>query len=89
MDQYGLTDNVFYFVSLQMSDHMPFDILWHFLDFIAELLHFIFAEIPDIFIINFLKHLNWFCFTDSDQRHFFSLSSCAVTRFLYTFFYIF
>ena len=89
MDQCNLSDNVFYFVSLQMSDHMPFDILWHFLDFIAELLHFIFAEIPDIFIINFLKHLNWFCFTDSDQRHFFSLSSCAVTRFLYTFFYIF
>ena len=39
MDQCNLSDNVFYFVSLQMSDHMPFDILWHFLDFIAELLH--------------------------------------------------
>ena len=37
---------------------MPFYILWHFLDFIAELLHFIFAEIPDIFIINFLKQID-------------------------------
>ena len=50
-----------------MSDHMPFDILWHFLDFIAELLHFIFAEIPDIFIINFLKHLKM-CIRDRCKK---------------------
>ena len=45
MNQGNFSCNVFYFIPLQMTDHVPVDILWQHFLFFCQLLHFVFTEI--------------------------------------------
>ena len=46
--------NIFNFIGLQMSNHMPTDILWKFLIFIYDFLNFVLTKITSPCIISFL-----------------------------------
>lgn len=79
MNQFCFIDDIFYFVSLQMTNHMPFDVWWKLLIFFSQLLYFIFTKTSYSFVINFLQHRNWFCLAHGNQSDFTSFSFCSFT----------
>ena len=83
VNQPHLIDNIFHFIRLQVTDHMPLNILWQCLVFLPDLLHFIFPKHTDAQIIGFLKRLHRLCLADGNQSDFFSLPTRPVARCLY------
>ena len=56
MNELYFVYDIFYFVCLKMTDHMPFDILGERLVFFAYFLYFIFTENTYSKIICFFQH---------------------------------
>ena len=89
MDQADLIHHIFYFISLEMADKMPADILGQLLVLVAELLHLILAKIPRAARKQLLYHGNRLGFADRNQSHLIPLSACALTGCLHPLFYLF
>ena len=68
MDHCHFPDQIFYLIALQMSDHMPADVFWKLVVFIAQLLHLIFPEIADSCVVGFLQGGKRFCLADCNQK---------------------
>ena len=88
MDEFCLSNDIFHFVCLQMSDHMPADIFWKNFHFFTHFLNFILPKITRPKIIYGLKHFDWLGFADSDQCHITAFSSCVFACFAYICFYL-
>ena len=88
MDEFCLSNDIFHFVRLQMSDHMPADIFWKNFHFLTHFLNFILSKITRPQIIYCLKHFDWLGFADSDQCHITAFSSCVFACFAYICFYL-
>ena len=76
MDKSHFIYNIFDFVALQMSDHVPADIRRKLRYLIHDLLYFVFSEISGTGIICFLKHRHRLGFADRDQCNLFRITSC-------------
>ena len=81
MNQGNFSCNVFYFIPLQMTDHVPVDILWQHFLFFCQLLHFVFTEIAFAKIIDFGKHFDRFCLADRNQGNFLPVPSGSFAGF--------
>ena len=68
MNHSDVLGNIFHLVSLQMTDHMPADILWQRFMLCAELLNIILAEIPVAGCVELFNHLVGLSLADCDQR---------------------
>ena len=75
VNQHGLVNDLVNFVALQMTNHMPSDILRKLRFFVQDFLYLVLTEIPGPGIISLHKHGNGFCFADSDESHFLRISS--------------
>ena len=89
MNQINFIDNVFYFITLHMPNHMPVNILWKDFIFRSQFLCFVFSVYTDSKVIGLLQHFYRFCFAYGDQSNFISFTSGTVTCSLYIFFYFF
>ena len=89
MDQFRLINDIFYFVSLQMADHMPMDVFGHHLIFSSQFLNLIFTEISLSQRINLLQHLYRFCLTDCNQCHLTAVPAASCTGCVDSFLYLF
>ena len=80
-------NNIFDLVALQVSDHMPFYVFWHFRVFIPDFLRLILPEIAYTFPIDFLNHGDWFRFAHSDQLDLLTAPAAPLASLFYIFFY--
>ena len=69
VDQDCFIDDLAYLVLLQMSDHMPADVIRKCGRLFKNLLNLIFTEVTDAGIICLPEKFHRFCFTDSYQRY--------------------
>ena len=89
MDQLCLIDDIFYFVALQMTNHLPVNILRHYVIFFIQFLHFIFTKITATVSIRFFQHFYRFGLADSNQCYILPFSAGAFACSAYTCFHIF
>lgn len=82
-------DDIFYFVALQMTNHLPVNILRHYVIFFIQFLHFIFTKITATVSIRFFQHFYRFGLADSNQCYILPFSAGAFACSAYTCFHIF
>ena len=68
MDQSCFVDDLFYFISLQMTDHMPVNILWKGIMLLAEFLNIVLTEVTYPGTVKLFDILLRLCLADCDQR---------------------
>jgi hypothetical protein len=76
MDQCDTRGNVFDFITLEVTDHVPFNIMWQQIVFGAEFLSLIFSKYALTGIVGFLNLLNWLRFADGNQPAVVGLKFC-------------
>ena len=69
MNHKNLVHNILHLVALQVSDHMPADVLRHNLILIHELLHLVFPKIAAAARIRLFQHGNRLRLAHRDQLH--------------------
>ena len=82
MNQMNIFRDILDFVALQMTDHMPTNILREIIMLFSELLNIVFTEVSVTCFIEFHDSFFGLRFTDRYDRHFRSISSASFTRFI-------
>ena len=87
MDENSFSHYLMYFIALEMTDHMPTDILWQDWLFLNDLLNFIFTEIPCPGFICLFQHRYWFGLAYRNKSNLFWITSCPLAGIFYIFSY--